>query len=258
MAGGAAKRSRTGNVLKRRNTGVKAPRRRQSGMVKVPRNRLNFPQSMKTKLRYTERIEFTPASTSVQQFQFGGNRIYDPNISGTGHQPRGFDQFMDVYQKFTVIGSKCTVQFMYEGYDGPSLKAAAGNLTQNRSSTDNVPALTPIACGLHKGMEALAAGTYSEQMEKDRTQWGYITGSGGEVCTLVGTGTTKEMLGKKYAIGAEGYTGTNASDPTEQWFWEVWAGRVSDDYPQEQVKVIGNVILQYDVVFTEPKTLSAS
>lgn len=63
---------------------------------------------------------------------------------------------------FTVVGSSCTVQFMYEGYDGPSLKAAAGNLTQNRSSTDNVPALTPIACGLHKGIETLAAGSYVE------------------------------------------------------------------------------------------------
>ena len=72
---------------------------------------------MKTKLRYTERIEFTPTSTSVQQFQFRGNGAYDPNVMGTGHQPRGFDQLMDVCQKLTMIGSQCTVQFMYEGYD---------------------------------------------------------------------------------------------------------------------------------------------
>lgn len=252
-SGGAAKRSRSGVVKSRR-----AKPSAKAGMVKVPKNRLNFPQSMKTTLRYTERIEFTPASTSVQQFRFMGNGVYDPNVTGTGHQPRGFDQFMEVYQKFTVVASQCTVQYMYEGYDGPSLKAAAGNLTQNRSSTDNVPALTPIACGLHKGMEALSAGTYSQQMEKDRTQWGYITGSGGEVCTLIGKGSTKEMFGKHYAIGAEGYTGDASSDPDQAWFWECWAGRVSDDYPQEQVKVIGNVILQYDVVFTEPKTLSES
>lgn len=230
----------------------------KSGMVKVPRNRLNFPQSMKTTLRYTERIEFTPTGTAVQQFRFMGNGVYDPNVTGVGHQPRGFDQFMDVYQKFTVVASQCTVQYMYEGYDGPSLKASAGNLTQNRSSTDNVPALTPVCCGLHKGMEALAAGSYTDQCEKDRTQWGYITGSGGEICTLIGKGSTKEMFGKQYAIGAEGYTGDSGSDPTEAWFWECWAGRVSDDYPQEQVKVVGNVVLQYDVVFTEPKTLSAS
>lgn len=246
------KPSRTA-ALKRAQT-----RGKKTQMVKVPKNRLAFPQSMKTKLRYTERVEFTPGGTSVQQQQYRGNGVFDPNATGLGHQPRGFDQFMEIYQKFTVLGSTCTVQFMYEGYDGPSLKAAAGNLTQNRSSTDNVPALTPIACGLHKGMETLSAGTYTEQMEKERTQWGYITGSGGEICTLTGKGTTKEMFGKKYSIAAEGYTGSDSADPTEQWFWEVWAGRVSDDYPQEQVKVIANVVLTYDVAFTEPKTLVAS
>lgn len=227
-------------------------------MVKVPRNRLNFPQSMKTRLRYTERFEFTPTSTSVQQQRFMGNGIYDPNVTGTGHQPRGFDEFMNVYQKFTVVASQCTVQFMYEGYDGPSLIDATGHLTQNRSSSDNVPALTPVACGLHKGHEALAAGTYVQQMEKDRTQWGFVTGAGGEVCTLIGKGSTKEMFGKEFVIGAEGYIGDDNSDPDQAWFWEVWAGRISDDYPQEQVKVVCNAILQYDVVFTEPKTLSES
>ncbi len=240
-------------ALKRAQT-----RGRKSGMVKVPRNRLAFPQSMKTKLRYSERVEFTPTSTAVIVATFRGNGLNDPYADLGGHQPRGFDQFMDIYQKYTVLSSTCTAQFMYEGYDGPSLKASAGNLTQNRSSTDNVPALTPVCCGLHKGMEALAAGTYTEQIEKERTQWGYITGAGGEIMTLSGKGSSREMFGKKYSIGAEGYSATENTDPTEQWKWEVWAGRVSDDYPQEQVKVVCNVVLTYDCVFTEPKTLAAS
>ena len=255
MAG--AKRTRSGKAKKKLGF-EKTSSRKKTGMVKVPRNRLAFPQSMKTKLRYTERIEFTPTSTSVQQQRYRGNGVYDPNVTGTGHQPRGFDQFMDIYQKFTVLGSTCTVQFMYEGYDGPSLKDTTGHLTQNKSSTDNVPALTPVACGLHKGMETLSAGSYIEQMEKERTQWGYCTGSGGEICTLTGKGNNKQMFGKKYSVGAEGYTGTDSADPTEQWFWEAWVGRVSDDYPQDQVKVIANFTIQYDCVFTEPKVLVAS
>ena len=242
---------------KARSTTSKAQKSRNA-MVRVPKNRLNFPNGMKTTLRYTERIEFTPTSTSVQQIKFRGNDCYDPFVTFGGHQPRGFDQFMDAYDKFTVLQSQCTVQFMYEGYDGPSLKTAAGNLTQNRSSTDNVPALTPVACGLHKGTEGLSAGSYIEQMEKDRTQWGYITGSGGQVLTLTGKGSTREMTGKQYSIGAEGYYGTASASPEQEWFWEVWAGRVSDDYPQEQVKVVANVILMLDVVFHEPKTLVAS
>jgi len=220
--------------------------------------RMNFPNGMRTTLRYTERIEFSPTGTSVQQSKFRGNGCYDPNVIGVGHQPRGFDQFMEAYEKFTVIASSCSAQFMYEGYDGPSLKAITGNLTQNRGTSDNVPALTPVACGLHKGTETLSAGSYITQMEKDRTQWGYVTGSEGKVLTLSMKGTTKEMTGKQFKVGAEGYFGTITNDPDNEWLWELWAGRVSDDYPEEEVKVVCNVIIQYDVVFHEPKTLVAS
>lgn len=55
---------------------------------------------------------------------------------------------MQIYNKYTVLGAKCTVQFMYEGYDGPStLNAMTGNLVKQfgyDSSTANVPALSPV------------------------------------------------------------------------------------------------------------------
>lgn len=253
------KMQRTATGRKRRRSVVGASTKKSStSMVSVPRNRMNFPQQMKTTLRYTERVEFSPTGTSVVQVQFRGNGMQDPYVGVGGHQPRGFDDFMAIYGKYTVLGSKCTAQFMYEAYDGPSLIAVAGNLTQNRGSSDNVPALTPVACGLHKGVEALTGGNYIQQMEKDRTQWGYITGTGGDICTLSGSGTTKEFAGKAFVVGSEGYTGDASTDPTEQWYWEVWAGRISDDYPQEKVKVVGSIILEYECVFTEPKTLSES
>ena len=63
--------------------------------VNVPRNKLAFPQSISTKLRYVEKINMGSigASSNVVQNQFIANGAYDPNFTGTGHQPRGFDQF---------------------------------------------------------------------------------------------------------------------------------------------------------------------
>jgi len=55
---------------------------------------------------------------------------YDPEVALGGHQPRGFDQFTDVYNTFTVLGSKISVSWMYEGYDGPSSVATLGNLVK--------------------------------------------------------------------------------------------------------------------------------
>jgi len=82
-----------------------------------------------------------------------------PNVSLGGHQPRGFDQLMAVYETYTVLGSKISVNWMYEGYNGPSVIGIAGNLIQTVGNADNQPALTPMICGLHKGIETLASGT---------------------------------------------------------------------------------------------------
>ena len=35
---------------------------------------------------------------------------------------------MNIYDTFTVIGSKCSVSFLYEGYDGPSVVNSTGAL----------------------------------------------------------------------------------------------------------------------------------
>lgn len=241
-------------ALRRQQTRKGKPRNR---MVSVPRNKLAFPQEMKTTLRYCERLDFVPTGTSVIQHKFRANGLYDPNAEIGGHQPRGFDQFMDIYDTFTVLGSKISVSWMFEGYDGPSLVASAGNLTQNRSTSDNVPALTPMICGLHKGLENLAAGTGEEQMEKDRTQWTFINAQH-QHKTLKGSLAVSDFFGKGNLVGASGYTGSSTADPDEQILWELWCGRCSNDYPQEATKVVAYVTIEYDTVFTEPKTLNAS
>lgn len=244
-------------ALRRRQTRGKG----RNALVKVPRNKLGFPQSIRTKLRFCERVEFEPTNTQIQQIKFRANGMYDPNVQVAPgqHQPRGFDEFMAVYKTFTVHASTCSVSFMYEGYNGPSLKSALGNLTQSyQSTTENiVPALTPVLCGLYKGTEALAAGTGEEQIEKDRQTWTYITPQQGHK-TLRTSCRISDFYGKPALTGAEGYTGSDSADPTEQVLYEVWAARVSNDYPAETTKVVGYVTIEYDATFTEPKALAQS
>jgi hypothetical protein len=68
---------------------------------------------------------------------------------------------------------------------------------------------------------------------------------------------TKDFFGKKFLIGGEGYTGTDAADPTEQVRWEVWAPRAAVTN-NDVLNVMAFVTIEYDVVFTEPQTLKAS
>lgn len=229
-------------------------------MVTVPRNKLAFAQSMRTTLRYVERVEFIPTGHSnVVQIPFRANGIHDPRYSIGGHSARGFDEMMDIYQTSTVHGSSISASFMYEGYDGPSVISTTGNLIKTVGNAESQPALTPMVVGLHKGVDQLTAGSCAEQMEKDRTQWGYINGQTAHK-TLKSSLQVSDFAGKDFLTGSEGYTGGGTSDPdvAQTVFWELWCGRVSDDYPQEQTKIVAFVCIEYDVIFTEPKVLSAS
>jgi hypothetical protein len=135
---------------------------------------------------------------------------------------------------------------------------ALGNLIQSISTGGDSPAaLSPVICGMQKSAEPITAGTGQEQIEKDRTIWGYFNHSTAHK-TLATSCKVSDFYGKGALIGSEGYTGNASSDPTEQVFYHIWCGRVSDDYPDGVTKVVGYVTIEYDVTFTEPKTLNAS
>ena len=53
-------------------------------------------------LRYGERVSFSGIAGSSASYVFSANGLYDPNITGTGHQPRGFDQLMSLYDHYLV------------------------------------------------------------------------------------------------------------------------------------------------------------
>lgn len=243
-----------------RSARLKAARRRgRNALVRVPRNKVGFPQQIKTKLRYSTRVEFTPNTTSVQQFQLKANGMFDPQVAIGGHQPRGFDEFMDAYTMFTVLGSKISTSWMYEGYSGPSLVTALGNLNQqiNTVTSSAIPALTPVCCGLHKGVESLTSGTVETQIEKDRTVWTFVNSQHGHK-TLATSMHVSDFFGKSALTGSEGYTGSDSADPDNVVFYELWCGRVSNDYPQDNVKIVCYATIEYDAVFSQPKTLNAS
>jgi len=239
-------------ALKRKQT-----RRGRNALVRVPRNKIGFPQQISTKLRYATRVQFTPGTSSTQQFQLRANGMFDPQTALGGHQPRGFDEFMEAYDMFTVKGSRISCSWMYEGYNGPSQIATLGNLVQSTETATDVPALTPVCCGLHKGVEPLSAGKAETQIEKDRTVWTFLNGQHGHK-TLSTSMKVSDFYGKAAVTGAEGYAGSSTADPENQVFYELWCGRVSDDYPSETVKVVCYVTIEYDAVFSQPKTLNAS
>lgn len=69
-----------------------------------------FPQIMKMKHKYVEVVGMTDTGAGATYF-FSCNGMYDPNITGSGHQPYYFDQMGAIYDHYCVIQSKikCTI-----------------------------------------------------------------------------------------------------------------------------------------------------
>lgn len=72
------------------------------------------PDVARVKLTYRQRVTMG-GSAGVQIQKFRGNDLYDPDISGTGAQPYGFDQWMNLYERFRVLGSSIDVWFCSVG-----------------------------------------------------------------------------------------------------------------------------------------------
>ena len=235
----------------------------KNAIVAVPMSKLAFPSGMRTKLRFVYRHTFNVAAAdNIGKISFLANSLTDPVVATAGnHQPRGFDEFMNVYRTYTVVGSKISVNFMYQGYDGPTEldNDTDEYLIQNiKTETNgaNAPALTPLMCGIHKGVTDIVVQSSSQVMEQDRTVWKAMTPQDGAI--VVSTAMrTSDFFGKDALVGAEGYTGSIGDDADNTVFYVVWCGRASGR-TEGTVHAMAFCTIEYDVYFSEPKTLGQS
>lgn len=69
-----------------------------------------FPAKQVARMRYSESIAITPTTGAADVYTFAANGIYDPNVTGTGHQPYGHDTYANIYNTYRVIKSTCVVR----------------------------------------------------------------------------------------------------------------------------------------------------
>uniref|UniRef100_UPI004047FF53 hypothetical protein n=1 Tax=Aliarcobacter sp. TaxID=2321116 RepID=UPI004047FF53 len=73
-----------------------------------------LPDRYFTKLRYSELAgaTYSQAAGSPATYQFRINSIYDPNYTGTGHQPLGHDELGALYNRYRVYGMRYKITFI--------------------------------------------------------------------------------------------------------------------------------------------------
>lgn len=98
---------------------------------------VGFPANKIGKFRYCDIITLDPATATPSVHHFCANGLHDPDITGTGHQPLGWDQWKNFYNHYTVIGSKMTLRVV-PNLSTSSVPAATVTIFLNDDTTLDV------------------------------------------------------------------------------------------------------------------------
>jgi hypothetical protein len=75
--------------------------------VSLPSNLM--PPTLQRTLVYEDNRVLSATAGAISAFAVKANGLYDPNSSGIGHQPNGFDQMAVFYNRYTVVSSQIEI-----------------------------------------------------------------------------------------------------------------------------------------------------
>lgn len=90
------------NLGRKKRNGYKKSKLRN----KVPNGAAPLARKHIVRLKYTEVIDWSPTTLQTLSQQYRLNSVYDPNVTGVGHQPYGFDQLAALFNHYRVF--KCS------------------------------------------------------------------------------------------------------------------------------------------------------
>lgn len=115
---------------------------------RIPRRKIiGFPKKMCVSLKYVTDIEVPSHEDGAAPYIFRMNSIFDPDVTSTGHQPFGHDQYQAIYSKYCVIGAKVKVEILSNAITSASGDAGSptffmylddNTTTDNRSITEHL------------------------------------------------------------------------------------------------------------------------
>lgn len=189
-----------------------------------------LPDRVFVKLPYRTYVNLNAGT--VEDYIWRANSIFDPDFTGTGHQPRGRDEWSALYKSYRVHGVAYDCTFVnYSSTDGAT--ACVLPLEDSGSFTDITDARETRYCN-------------SRVLS--------IKG-GADKCRMKGYVSIKKMLGLKSLSAEEGAQASTGSNPTQQVFLHTMLGPLGG---AATVSGFLDVKLTYFVEYFEPAYLAAS
>ncbi len=206
-------------------------KRRKRSMLNLFKTGQPFPRSFYTTLRYSTSVQLNASAVTSAVHTLSANGLFDPDITGSGHQPLGFDQFTPLYDHYYVYAARARVKFV--GGD-------TGAQVCGISIDDNNSAITTLE-------------TIREQPDTVHTVVGSVNGNSG-VKSLSKFCKISKTLGKSYKCDEN--KGSASANPTEQTYFNIWQEPVIGG--TDPGTITATVEMTYYVCFTERKQLNQS
>lgn len=186
------------------------------------------------KLIYCEKeISVNPGLGVAATYQFALSSLFDPNVTGVGHQPSGFDQYMAMYSDFLVTDCVYKVVFDYAAQTSGASALIVG-------CTVNDDSATTTDCRRY--------------IENGNTQYKVVSARGDGTCTASISGSVD--MAKAHGVPFTQYIadnifrGTASASPSEMIYLDVWAQDI-DTGDAGTCKLF--VELQFSCIFYGPK-----
>lgn len=227
----AYKRKRSCASKHRRRT-TKRRRRRKGTLKNI------VPDKHVVRLRYVQQISLDAATGGVNTWVFRANSCFDPDFTGTGHQPLGFDQWSEFYDHYNVIGSKCTAQFIATGVNSATDGSMVGILLK-----DSSPAITSSPSAI---------------MEQTGSGYSILTGQNATGTKTIRKGySARRFFGLKDVADNRNLVGASVlANPVEDAFFHVYHTALNAGGNPRPVDVV--VTIEFLCQFTERHTLAQS
>lgn len=193
---------------------------------------LGFPKKLLVKQKYNDTFIMESTLGVVRHSQFILNGLFDPTQGAGTRKPMYFDQYMHIYNHYTVIGTKMVVKFVpYESNTTP-LKVA---LWINDDTT-------------------IATGVFGDIAEYSKAKSSLLSDSGGKATTLTLNWSAKKTFGGSM-LSNELFRGNILANPPEQSVGVITI-QSADTFATTQVAV--QIHMEFITVYSELRDILGS
>lgn len=192
------------------------------------------PARMCVRMRYASTFSLNPGAAGVAATQvFSCNGCYDPDITGVGHQPLGFDQLLGLYKYYVVPKSQITAKFQ-------SRNSSTYGCVVGVTIFDTTSTMTDI----------------NDLLEFDKTKHNMLDFSASAAHSTVSNYYNQRYsAGTKDLSGDDVLAGSVSSNPAKQYYFHCFAAPVQ---AVDADTLDCYAVIDYEVMLYEPIQIVSS